>query len=84
MRIAFFVLSALAVAGTLASMPTPARAREYPWCAQYSERTGGGRNCGFVTFRQCLATVSGAGGTCEPNPRYTNGRGRRERRYDRD
>jgi len=83
MRTGLFALSALAAASALTSAPTPAYAREYPWCAQYSERVGGGRNCGFVTFQQCLATVSGAGGTCEPNPRYTDGRERRHRREER-
>jgi hypothetical protein len=83
MRTRLFALSALAAASALTSAPTPAYAREYPWCAQYSERVGGGRNCGFVTFQQCLATVSGAGGTCEPNPRYADGRERRHRREER-
>lgn len=38
----------------------------YPWCAQNSR---GGRNCGFVTFEQCRATVSGTG-FCVENPFY--------------
>jgi hypothetical protein len=44
----------------------------YPWCAQYDGRRGGGggRNCGFWTFDQCMATVSGIGGFCEPNAMY--------------
>ena len=25
-------------------------------------------NCGFMTLQQCLATASGAGGQCQPNP----------------
>ena len=25
-------------------------------------------NCGFATLQQCLATASGAGGQCQPNP----------------
>ena len=45
----------------------PAQAREYPWCARYDWTTA---NCGFVSFQQCLATISGIGGRCEPNPRY--------------
>jgi len=50
---------------------TPVRAEiEYPWCAQYSGRGGGGRNCGFSTIEQCRATVSGIGGFCEPNLFY--------------
>jgi hypothetical protein len=40
---------------------------DYPWCAAYSSRT---KNCGFVTFEQCLATISGIGGFCERNPFY--------------
>jgi tetratricopeptide (TPR) repeat protein len=33
------------------------------WCAQYSY---GATNCGFSTQSQCLATVSGVGGSCSP------------------
>jgi hypothetical protein len=46
-----------------------ATAQNYPWCAQYGWRDGG-RNCGFVSWRQCMATVSGIGGYCEPNAMY--------------
>jgi tetratricopeptide (TPR) repeat protein len=35
------------------------------WCAEY--RTGG-TNCGFSTFAQCQATVSGIGGFCNQSP----------------
>src|SRR5262245_51503052 len=38
----------------------------YPWCAQKSR---GSRNCGFVTFEQCRASVSGTG-FCVENPFY--------------
>ena len=49
----------LATAGVV----VPAAAQNYPWCAQYSGGdAGGGRNCGFSTFAQCLADVSGIGG----------------------
>ena len=41
----------------------------YPWCAQYSTK-GGARNCGFTTWEQCRATVSGIGGYCIENPFY--------------
>jgi hypothetical protein len=34
------------------------------WCARYPE---GSSNCGFYTFAQCQATVSGRGGFCEQN-----------------
>jgi hypothetical protein len=50
---------------------TPAHAQNYPWCAYYSGRGfGGATNCGFTTFQQCLATVSGIGGFCEQNTQY--------------
>ena len=46
----------------------PAAAYDYPWCAQYAR--SGAKNCGFVTFQQCRATVSGVGGQCVINPFY--------------
>jgi hypothetical protein len=45
----------------------PSQAKEYPWCAQYDATT---YNCGFETYYQCLATISGIGGICIRNPRY--------------
>jgi Protein of unknown function (DUF3551) len=48
---------------------TAAKAQNYPWCAQY-KGLGGATNCGFVSFEQCLATVSGIGGFCMPNNLY--------------
>lgn len=42
---------------------------QYPWCAQYRSAFGA-TNCGFVTYRQCLDTISGVGGICTPNPAY--------------
>ncbi|MGI8525271.1 MAG: DUF3551 domain-containing protein [Pseudolabrys sp.] len=57
-------------------------ARDYPWCAVYSGRDGGsGTNCGFSNLAQCRATISGVGGTCEPNRRFYSQR--RVRHYSR-
>jgi len=39
-------------------------ARAGAWCAWYDPYT---YNCGFNTFEQCQATISGAGGYCAPN-----------------
>ena len=48
-----------------------------PWCA-YDVR--GGTNCGFYSYAQCRANISGIGGTCAPNPAFQgNNRGRRQR-----
>lgn len=61
LALALFAMTALLAA------PTPSQAREYPWCARYDWTT---YNCGFVSYQQCYATIMGAGGRCEPNPRY--------------
>jgi len=41
----------------------PAKAQNYPWCAQ---RGDGATNCGFVSYEQCRA----AGRWCDRNPMY--------------
>lgn len=61
----------LALVGAITVLGTPAQAQNYPWCAQYSGRAlGGAMNCGFVSFAQCMATVSGIGGFCVQNTTY--------------
>jgi hypothetical protein len=68
MRPLLLVLVILVGTGSLASY---AEAQNYPWCAYYSGgHGGGGTNCGFTTFEQCLATVSGIGGFCDRNTLY--------------
>jgi hypothetical protein len=70
-----FVLLGLVGAATV--LGTPAQAQNYPWCAQYSGRAlGGAMNCGFVSFAQCMATVSGIGGFCVQNNTYQPPAGR--------
>jgi hypothetical protein len=62
------------------------RAQTYPWCATYNDKYGS-HNCGFVSFEQCLATVSGIGGFCSQNPWFQPGlidpRARKPRRHPR-
>jgi hypothetical protein len=72
----YLVAAALAVTFSALIPAAPASAIEYPWCAQYGGRSGG-RNCGFVSFQQCQATVSGMGGFCERNLFYTPTKSRR-------
>ena len=63
------VLSGICVA--LLSMGTRAEAQNYPCCAYYSSGDdGGGTNCGFITFEQCMATARGLGSNCQPNTQY--------------
>jgi Protein of unknown function (DUF3551) len=59
----------LAVLGPVALGSGPASAAVYPWCAYYGGRLSG-TNCGFVTFEQCMAAISGNGGFCNNNPLY--------------
>ncbi len=66
------LLVALGIFSAIGSFSTRAQAQNYPWCAYYSGGFGGGggTNCGFTTFQQCLATVSGIGGFCDRNTQY--------------
>ena len=74
------VLFVSAVLMALAGIGTPADAQNYPWCAYYSgSMGGGGTNCGFVTFEQCMATVSGIGGLCMRNTQFVPPPGPRAR-----
>jgi hypothetical protein len=69
MRCLLFVL---VVITAIIGIEKPAEAQNYPWCAYYSggRHGGGGTNCGFTTFQQCLDTVSGIGGFCQRNTQY--------------
>jgi hypothetical protein len=61
------ILPAAAIAGAASVFAAGnANAQYYPWCSVYNDK--GSRNCGFVTFHQCMANVRGIGGVCELNP----------------
>ena len=62
----------IAVSGSLSAQAAPYD--PYPWCAVYGGSFSGASNCGFKTIQQCMATVSGIGGSCEPNQFYNPGR----------
>jgi hypothetical protein len=73
------VLAAAALA-TLSLTSIDARA-DGSWCSYYFK---GGSNCGFHSYGQCMANLSGIGGSCSPNPGYQayNGNsGRRARNW---
>ena len=61
----------LAVGPLTAIDARPSGAETYrPWCAIYTSR-GGGRNCSFNSFEQCMMTATpGTGGSCAQNPWY--------------
>jgi hypothetical protein len=66
---------ALGILCVTALNETAANAQNYPWCAQYGGKMGGGENCGFSTHQQCMAALSGNGGFCNRNTQYTGGNG---------
>jgi hypothetical protein len=56
-------------------------AYDYPWCALYGSRTAGGaQSCYYRSYGECMATISGIGGSCVRSP-YYRGPQRSERRY---
>lgn len=61
----------LLLGGVLLAALTPeqSRAVDYPWCAELGSDIGAS-NCGFVTREPCMATISGIGGFCMPNPSW--------------
>jgi hypothetical protein len=38
-----------------------------PWCHVHSDLSGR-VECSYYTYKQCMETRLGAGGSCEPNP----------------
>ena len=71
--------AAFCVALSAAAIPGTAQAAiEYPWCAQYSGDDMGGRNCGFVSYEQCMETARGSGASCEINLFYLDQQARQK------
>jgi hypothetical protein len=64
------VLFMLGICVGIVGIGNRAEAQNYPWCAIYSGKDGGGENCGFVTFEQCMETARGLGSNCQPNTQY--------------
>jgi Protein of unknown function (DUF3551) len=62
----WFIAAIVLIAGTLPS----AAVIIYPWCANYGGKGYGATSCGSTSLKQCLATLAGNGGTCDPNPYY--------------
>ena len=74
-------IAGLLVLPFLALDPSPAAAQaNRPWCAQYYG-FGGGTNCGFTSYQQCMMTAGpGTGAWCVRNPMYQGYRYSRPRR----
>jgi len=68
MRLLLFMLG---IGVALVGIGNRAEAQNYPWCAIYGGGMGGGgTNCGFTTFEQCMETARGLGSFCQPNTQY--------------
>jgi len=59
------VLAAVLGAAFLSAAP-PASATDYRYCQQQYD--SGMRDCSFDTMEQCVAMISGHGGSCARNP----------------
>jgi hypothetical protein len=81
MRVIFSLLPLLLLAVSLPAQAAPYD--PYPWCAAYGGSWSGTSNCGFKTLQQCMATVSGMGGSCEPNQFHNPGRSGKRSKIDR-
>ncbi len=65
-----FAITTLAAAAlglaTLLAPTEPATAKDYEYCRQ--DWGSGMRSCAFDTMEQCVAMISGRGGSCIRNP----------------
>jgi hypothetical protein len=59
-------ITVVAITCAVLSLSTAGARADGTWCANYSNQSGS--NCGFYSFEQCRATVSGIGGFCQRNP----------------
>jgi len=71
MRVLFALLALLCLSTVEASA-------DGSWCAYYGSGHGG-TNCGFYSFEQCMAALSGNGGYCARNQFYSSRRDTRGR-----
>jgi Protein of unknown function (DUF3551) len=59
---------ALGIAVVAALVAAPSRAQA-GWCASVTGPDGGFVSCGYKSWQQCRAALSGQGGICYPEPR---------------
>ena len=64
------LLFAISLGLVAIGLVTEAETQNYPWCSIYSGDMSGAKNCGFVSFAQCMDNVRGIGGFCERNDWY--------------
>jgi Protein of unknown function (DUF3551) len=77
------VLSIILAALSFSGLPAHAQYVGGPWCAYYGGGgRGGGSNCGFYSWEQCMAALSGNGGYCARNQWVGGDRDARRRARD--
>jgi hypothetical protein len=67
MRLTILFLTAI-ICGSIAG-PSASMASGSAWCAHYGFDIGA-TNCGFASYAQCMAALSGNGGSCPQNSQY--------------
>ena len=71
---------ALAIAATATlGAPTAQADANAPVCATTYGMGGEATRCDFATYAQCMATISGRGGSCSDNPYHSFARVPRSR-----
>ena len=69
MRTAALILALTAGVLFQAAPAAAQSAYSYPWCALYGDRSGA-QSCYFRSYGECMATLSGIGGSCIRSPYY--------------
>ena len=70
------ILASLAAAIAILTVSAPQTASAQPgnptrpYCLRDGINGAGMWDCSYYSMQQCLATASGAGGSCQPNPWY--------------
>ena len=69
--LAFSTIAVAILAGSaFLSASEPAAAKDYEFCRY--DYSSGMNSCGFDTMEQCVAMISGRGGSCNRNPLLTD------------
>jgi len=66
------IAAAVLAAATFWGTAEPASAKDYEYC-RVDYALGPTRICNFDTMEQCLATISGRGGSCTRDPFFSAG-----------
>jgi hypothetical protein len=65
-----YTLAQPATRFAMLSTATRADIGAHGYALKQAQDGGGGRNCGFDSYEQCMTARQGAGGFCEQNPFY--------------